>query len=237
MDKSHTAMSLGVLVFAGVAVSMIMFFYWSGHGKLYDAQLCFAFSKLGLQLLLVICIVLGNVYMRHFESDLDKSNTLDHMLLFIPYVFLISLELFSIISMATYIDSEEDGMLVTVALIGGIFTIIQSTGQIAFIVDGMQKITVQKDHLEKKRGRGVITLLVIVNVAMWAFKSFQEKQSDQSFEVHIYGELAWMIISNVALPLELFFYFHSAICLAHMWTHCYEEPGSEEPNNTDTSEV
>jgi hypothetical protein len=157
----------------------------------------------------------------------DKSNTLDHMLLFMPYVFLVTLELFTLMAMAIYMTANGGGVLITLAVVSGIFAIIQSTTQMAFIVDGMQKVTSNKDHVEKKQGRGVITLLVIANVAMWTFKSFQEKKSDQTVEVDMYGELAWTIISNVALPLELFFYFHSAICLAHMWTHCYEEPEQE----------
>ena len=37
-----------------------------------------------------------------------------------------------------------------------------------------------------------------------------------------YGTLAWLFILNFNLPLQLFFFFHSSVCFADIWSMAYK---------------
>ena len=37
-----------------------------------------------------------------------------------------------------------------------------------------------------------------------------------------YGTLAWLFILNINLPLQLFFFFHSSVCFADIWSMAYK---------------
>ena len=37
-----------------------------------------------------------------------------------------------------------------------------------------------------------------------------------------YGTLAWLFILNMNLPLQLFFFFHSSVCFADIWSMAYK---------------
>ncbi len=37
-----------------------------------------------------------------------------------------------------------------------------------------------------------------------------------------FGTTAWPIILNITLPLVVFYRFHSSVCMADMWSGCYE---------------
>jgi hypothetical protein len=212
---------------AGVVVSIILFFYWKSIGEEDKAQLCYTISELILLTLLTINSVIGMRQLFNFVYNLNNSNTLDHALLLVPVTSLLILELFTVLAMVIYMSEHEPATVVVLTLVVAILSILQGIIQIAFIVDGMQRVTVEENHVRQKHGRGVITFLIVLNVAMWVFESFQEKKTDQEVMMDTYGEVAWSIISSIAFPLELFFYFHSAICLAHMWRHCYTKPETD----------
>ena len=205
-------------------MSMILFFYWKNNGEDEMAEMCYTIGELVLLVLLIISSLIAMRRLFHFVFNLNNTNTLDHALLLFPAAFLLLLELFTLLAMATYTFEHTLDTVVILTLVVAVVSMVQSVIQIAFIIDGMQRVTVHEHHVHRKNGRGVIAFLIILNVAMWVFESFQKKKSDQSVEIDMYGDVAWVIISSVALPLQLFFYFHSAICLAHMWHHCYVEP-------------
>jgi len=54
-------------------------------------------------------------------------------------------------------------------------------------------------------GRGTVTFLIIVNVAVWFVKSMHAKQISHNTEDKFYGLLAAILQTNTNLPLLLFF--------------------------------
>lgn len=42
-----------------------------------------------------------------------------------------------------------------------------------------------------------------------------------STQEDIYGALAWILVHTIAMPLQLFFRFHSSVCLADVWHAAY----------------
>ena len=223
-DKSHKGLTFGGIILAGVIVSVILFFYWKGTGEDRKAQMCYMISEILLLALITISTIVGMLRLFNFIFNSTSTNTLDHALLLISANFLLVLELFSLLSVISYISQNGADILLAAEVLEPIISIIQAMIQVAFINDGMQRVSIKDEHVCQKKGRGIITLLIVLNVAMWLFESFQEKRSDQTEEIEVYGQIAWAVIDSLAHPLELFFYFHSAICLSHMWHHCYKKP-------------
>jgi len=54
-------------------------------------------------------------------------------------------------------------------------------------------------------GRGTVTFLIIVNVAVWFVRSIHAKQISHNTEDEFYGLLAAILQTNINLPLLLFF--------------------------------
>ncbi|EUB55108.1 otopetrin [Echinococcus granulosus] len=82
-------------------------------------------------------------------------------------------------------------------------------------------------QLAEKPGRTMITFLLILNLAMWILKTFEFKHAATHplYMTH-YNELLWKFIINVALPLIVFFHFHSTVCLADVWSCTYRFYGT-----------
>lgn len=75
----------------------------------------------------------------------------------------------------------------------------------------------------EKPGRGLITFLVVCNVAMWITETFQIK-SHELLDVRyvFYGKVWWTIIGHMTVPLTMFYRFHSSVCLVDIWKSAYE---------------
>lgn len=57
---------------------------------------------------------------------------------------------------------------------------------------------------------------------MWAFGILLPVRYQLvNTQEEIYGALAWILIHTVAMPLLLFFRFHSSVCLADVWHAAY----------------
>ncbi len=48
--------------------------------------------------------------------------------------------------------------------------------QTIFVIDGLKRRAGSSKHEREKPGRGILTFLIIANVAMWVFKTFQIKE-------------------------------------------------------------
>ena len=71
-------------------------------------------------------------------------------------------------------------------------------------------------------GRESITFLLIGNIAMWCFGILLPVRYQlASTQEAVFGVLAWILIHTVAMPLQLFFRFHSSVCLADVWHAAY----------------
>lgn len=68
----------------------------------------------------------------------------------------------------------------------------------------------------------MITFLLVLNLAMWFVNTFEVKHADNhSIHINYYSSMAWKIITHIALPLIVFFRFHSTVCLSDIWANAY----------------
>ncbi len=63
-------------------------------------------------------------------------------------------------------------------------------------------------------------VIVVIHISLSGI-FLQIKQVTIDRQAEFYGIPAWPIIMNINLPLMLFFYFHSSICLADVWDEAY----------------
>lgn len=74
---------------------------------------------------------------------------------------------------------------------------------------------------ESKPGKQFVTFLLIANVSLFFFHTLEGMKS-------VFGDAAFskrtkpytVLVSAVA-PLTVFYRFHSSVCLAEIWKHCY----------------
>ena len=225
-DKSHMGMFLGMVVLAGVIVSVVLFYYWGEYPETEaQADLTFQISDIILNMILLIGTIIGMVKLYPLGFDLNRDNSIDNNLLIVSMMALVLLEMFSMLASfvaITWETSDNDTLNIMNAT-SGIVAVIQALLQTIFIIDGMRRHSINAEQIEKKPGRGTITFLIVANVAAWVFKTFQEKNLSVQDEQLFFGDIAWALILNINLPLLLFYRFHSSICMAEIWHSAYKE--------------
>ena len=123
-----------------------------------------------------------------------------------------------------YSESKYGSINSIIMAIIYVIHLIQVTLQTPFLMDGIRRCSNDKKLRFKKPGKGLITFLIIVNVAMWILVTFEIKSVDKYHSMpKSFGKFTWMIILDTCLPLMLFYRFHSSVCLSDMWKHAYEK--------------
>lgn len=109
--------------------------------------------------------------------------------------------------------------------------------QVALVLNGLRRYPLKSSHLNEKPGRTCLTFLVVGNITAWIFYSTVAKTHVlQSTPSKLFGEMSWIILSNISLPLLLFFYFHSAVCIADIWHIAYHAIHHDKDSHTDKLE-
>ena len=107
-------------------------------------------------------------------------------------------------------------------------------------ISGLRRYPLSQSHLELMPGRGVITFLIVANVTVWICRTALVKAISSQTMIEYYTILPWLLLSNINLPLLLFYRFHSSFCLADIWHSAYTYPsashqhGGSKPKAADT---
>ena len=234
--KSHGGLFAGILVLCGLVLVIALFFTSPDE---YTAHLVYHISNLVLVALLILGIILGFIALWPLGRTMERINLIDDVLILISMAGYLLLQFFIIISCMYFLTDQYDYnddhlseddietlviLEVVVAFLESIHCILQAI----FVMDSLQRFAKDADQEKHKKGRGIISFLVIVNVCMWIFKSFLIKEVVLSRHSGFYGDMAWPVIMSTCLPLQLFFFFHSSVCLAEVWSEAFEMK-QEEP--------
>ena len=226
-SKSHRGLYLGVILLSATIVSIILFFYSIGtSGKSDNAVQIYYCTDSLISVLLIIGLVVGFHQLRGLHVTFNRDNTIDNVLLMVSMSGLILLQIFILIAAVSTLtagDYDAHNQTTTALQIATcVINIAQGLIQTTFVMDGLQRCAPTKVHRDQKPGRGVVTFLVIANLALWIYKTFQVKELSMTNLEDVYGPIAWPLILNVSLPLLLFYHFHSSVCLADVWYSAYE---------------
>lgn len=100
--------------------------------------------------------------------------------------------------------------------------LIQTTMQGMFIAEAGRRVCTSRYQMLFKPGRQIVTFLLFANITMWLLDTFMSHNwMTQELQFQFFGFLAWSIISRFALPLLVFYRFHSAVVLIEIWKNTY----------------
>ena len=207
----------GILVLVCTVISIIIFFVTIAAEE-YTATALIINNVSELSLYCITAIVTIFAFRETSKLNLNPSamkHTLDDFLLFIalPWFFIFSF--FSIIAGI----AAKNPLSIVVNTASMVQVILQTT----FIFDGLRRCSNEQGLQKKKPGREMITFLIVCNVAMWTFSTFEIKRSETNpSQMLFYGEFEWSIISHLSVPLTIFYRFHSSVCLADIWRFAYQ---------------
>ncbi|CEF63987.1 Otopetrin family-containing protein [Strongyloides ratti] len=120
----------------------------------------------------------------------------------------------------------------TLSILVFITRIIESTLQALFILIASRMKASSKYARLKKPGKQFVTFLLIANVSLFFFHTLEgmkcifgntdSQVTEDVSESRINAENYLSLVYAVS-PLVIFYRFHSSVCLAEIWKHCYSE--------------
>ena len=161
----------------------------------------------------------------HLESRLDQNLLIFAMT---GNYFLLSFRMIS--SFIGILEGTSPLKYCVLHFAGSIVSFVESTLNVLFVIDGLRRKSETREHIKKKPGRSLITFLLICNLSMWVVNSFKLKDiNDSHLMQDFFGEIGWVIILYLCLPVAVFFRFHMSVCLSDIWSDAYSKPSQFPP--------
>lgn len=222
LGKSHRGFFISALVVAGtVAVIILFFLIPQKKADSFLPSIIYYAGDMCLHVFLLGGCVLGFIQMRPL-GFLPKTLSTDDVLIVVAMCGTVIYELAAIIASSDALNHKlPDKRIDVLRLCSSLVSFVQAIAQALFLLCSLRRYPSDTDHVEKMPGRGAITTLVIGNATLWVFRTILAKGSDMTTQEEFFGEVPWLMLMDINLPLSLFFCFHSAICFADVWHHAY----------------
>ncbi|KAF8569762.1 hypothetical protein P879_04313 [Paragonimus westermani] len=220
--RSHKGLFIGLLLFMATLVSMCLFFiFFAKRDKRNTALTLYQCTELVLLTLSTVTCVITMIRLRVLPiSTLSEEVAFDDNLLLVGLIGMIFYDLFLLVPALEALPSGKIAAKLFAAK--ALLEILQSMIQVFFILEASRRCAGSQADVRNKPGRTLITFLLILNLAMWFVNTFEVKRADNnSIHIDYYTEMAWKIITHIALPMIVFFRFHSTVCLSDIWANAY----------------
>ncbi|VDP68291.1 unnamed protein product [Echinostoma caproni] len=220
--RSHKGLFIGLLLFMATLVTMCLFFiFFTKENKKHTAITLYQCTELVLLALSLLTCIATMLRFRVLKfSELSEEGAFDDNLLLVGLIGMIFYDLFLLVPA---LEAFPSGITVARLFAAkALLEIVQSMLQVFFILEASRRCAGSLAHVRNKPGRTLITFLLILNLAMWFVNTFEVKRADnQSIHIDYYTGMAWKIITHIALPMIVFFRFHSTVCLSDIWANAY----------------
>ncbi|XP_018329870.1 proton channel OtopLc-like [Agrilus planipennis] len=212
--SSSKGLFFGIIAFIISANSVILFFVVMNNESLvYTTKQINTTTEGLIGLAMLIVSILAYEKIRKLDVNPHGLTPLDDILLFICLPAFFAYFLLSLYPMIYY-----GNILYSISLF---IEITQVLIQTPLIVDGLRRCSNDRELRKTKPGRELMMFLIIANVAIWINETFTYKgDSDERYDY--YGTTKWVIGGHIALPLKMFYRFHSSVCLVDIWKYAYE---------------
>ena len=217
---ANRGLFFGIFTLVGTIISMIVFFVLVKKPDFLDSAIMVAhISELVLYVLSTLATIIAFVKIRLLRFHKDRDNSLDEIFLILGLVGIFAFCLCSVVA-GRYAVHTIGGALV---LATSIVIVTQSVLQTVFIMNGLRRSLRANQSEPRKPGREYVTFLLVCNIGMWGLYTFEALRSYfNPVALNFYGFLPWSVITHVAMPLAIFYRFHSTVCLAKIWKHAYK---------------
>jgi len=213
----------GLLVLVSALICLILFFVLIDHGELHVSQLAVFLADIShasIMLLSLLAILLGFCRIKQIKFHGEDDNLLTTGLLKVAALGVFGYATFSIIAGCLGDYRKPPNLVVMVT---GIISIVQVILQLLFIQDVARRRIASADQDRSKPGRQIVTFLLICNLSIWVIYTFEVQKVEESpVQIEFFGYQPWVIIQKLALPLCIFFRFHSTVALAEIWKNSYK---------------
>jgi len=210
---------LGLLGLVAGIIVLIIFFVMKEN---YDFRMDLFWLSTGTQVsilsLAIVFTSVGFFQLPKLSLSLHKPLHLDVLLSnFTTYgVFIYAV--FGMIVGGTQITEGNHAMIFAT---NGLL-LIQTMLQGMFIAEAGRRVCTSRYQMLNKPGRQIVTFLLFANITLWLLDTFMSHNwMTQELQFQFFGFLAWSIISRIALPLLVFYRFHSAVVLIEIWKNTY----------------
>ncbi len=228
LAESHVGVFAGIILLPVYVTTIIVFYFLNNKGSLFESVVMYHTVDIASHVAMIVTVCLAIYYIFKLRFIVGQVNSIDQVLMFVSAGGLMLFEIFIMVSAFHLLNNDHDLVTTetraTMALDGtsSVVSISQTLLQTCFILEGLQRHADQVEQQRAKSGRGAIAFLILSNVGLWLYKSFIGKKVMLSQHQEYYGDLLWPIVVNLCLPLEVFYRFHSSVCLAHIWSAAYK---------------
>ena len=233
-SSSSRGLFMGIFLLVSAVISMIVFFMLINKPSYMDAAIQLEhLSQVVLNVIAAIALILAFIRMRELRFVAKEELSLEEILLIISlpgeYIF----GFLSIIAIAIE-GIDRSGLII---LLSSVLAMFESSLQTMFILNGMRRSAHTPQLQKRKTGREFITFLMVCNIAMWGVNTFEIHRSEfNPAQMRFYGVLAWNIFTHIAIPLIIFFRFHSTVCLSNIWKHAWKRKSNSQESLTNAGQ-
>lgn len=217
LNKSHAGLFLGALLFSGIVVAIVLFYFYGWKGS----TVIYLIADLVVHSCLLIGCALAFVRLRPL-AYVAKPLSSDDALLILAMCGSALYEISIIIASSSAInEGHSRGIQEPLHLSASVVACVQTVVQSMLILCALRRYPCSEEHVTNMPGRGTIAFLIVGNLSVWVLKTVLDKAVDMTTPGDFYGEVAWLLIMNLNLPLLLFFRFHCSVCFADVWHIAY----------------
>ncbi|XP_071127125.1 proton channel OtopLc-like [Mytilus edulis] len=219
-SSSSRGLFMGIFVLVASVISMITFFVLVRSTTFVDTAIKIEhLSKVAIHVMTSVAVILAFHRMQSLKFNYDQKLDLEETLILVSLGGVYMFGFFSIVASA-FDDHESNGLLVILSCVLGMF---QATIQTVFLLHALRKSALRREQERVKPGREFVTFLLMCNIALWAINTFEVQRTEANpIQFHFYGSIAWNIFNHISLPLQIFFRFHSTVCLSNIWKKAWK---------------
>lgn len=217
---SSRGLFVGIFLFVGMVCSMIVFYVISDHNlEVQSLAVIVHTTEIIILTLAIGANIVAGLRMRNLRFTMATDDLLEETLILISMTGLAMFSVFNLIAAFFYVDTVK-GILTIVVYI---LMIIVAVTQTLFLIFGMRLSAKRIEHVKGKPGREFVTFLMLCNISLWGITTFEiQKPAHNPQQVEMYGVTAWTIFTHISVPLGIFYFFHSTVCLSHIWKHAWK---------------
>ncbi|EGT34185.1 hypothetical protein CAEBREN_29298 [Caenorhabditis brenneri] len=211
-------------IFIGVIFHIISTIVIGMHGILIKshkstaADLLVGFTDLLMFLVCLLACLLAFYQMRKLQYRLHAhGEVIDDILLIVG---LAGECVYSCAGMDLYLNDRLTKQTVSwITIPSFVLRISEVLVQTVFILFASRMRCYTYSNQENHPGKQVITFLLVCNINLFIYHTFETMESNFGFPVKLPDNYSVML--SIASPIVVFYRFHSSACLAEIWKHTY----------------
>ncbi|EFO87647.1 hypothetical protein CRE_05543 [Caenorhabditis remanei] len=217
-------------IFLGIIIHIISTVVIGMHGILMKSQksmaadLLVGFTDLLMFLVTLLACFLAFFQMRKLQYRIHShGEVIDDILLIVG---LAGECVYSCAGMDLYLNGRLTKQRVSwITIPSFVLRITEVLIQTVFILFASRMRCYNYATRESHPGKQVITFLLVCNINLFIYHTFETMESNFGFPVNLPDNYSVML--SIASPIVVFYRFHSSACLAEIWKHTYSRKHHE----------